>query len=179
MEVGFLGVIGVMRGQSIGEVERTIKYFIVQVLGSLCFLLGVMVGCGGVFLGSELILMVVGLCFKVGLFPFHFWVPAVISQVSWWGCFIIGVFQKVVPLWVFSNIGVGGYLLRGVELVVMVTALLGCLGGLGVLHFRVLFAFSSLIHTGFMVILSLVSLFGFFLYLLVYFFLNIGLVLCM
>nr|YP_009455670.1 NADH dehydrogenase subunit 2 [Lutraria maxima]AUH21196.1 NADH dehydrogenase subunit 2 [Lutraria maxima] len=179
MEVGFLGVIGVMSGQSVGEVESTMKYFIVQVLGSLCFLLGVMVGCGGVFLGMELVLLVVGLCFKVGLFPFHFWVPAVMSQMSWWGCMLVGVFQKVVPLWVFSNIGLDGYLLGGVELVVMMTALLGCLGGLGVLHFRVLFAFSSLIHTGFMVVLSMVSLFGFFSYLLVYFFLNLGLVLCM
>jgi len=72
MEVGFLGVIGVIRGQTVGEVESTMKYFIVQVLGSLCFLLGAMVGCAGTFLGVEVILVLVGLSFKVGLFPFHF-----------------------------------------------------------------------------------------------------------
>lgn len=89
------------------------------------------------------------------------------------------MFQKVVPLWVFSNLRLRGYLLRGVEFRVIITALLGCLGGLGVLHFRVLFAFSSLIHTGFIVVLRMVSLFGFLAYLTVYFFLNLGLVLCM
>ena len=176
IEIRFLGVLGIMRGESIGEAERSIKYFIIQVLGSLLFLLGVLFRIRSLLGGFELRIIIVGLFLKIGLFPFHFWVPAVICQLSWWGCLIIRVFQKIVPLWIFCNLEMEGVYQNVLEFSVIITALLGCLGGLGVIHFRVLFAYSSLIHSGFIVVLRLVSFIGIFLYLGVYFLLNLGLV---
>jgi NADH:ubiquinone oxidoreductase subunit 2 (subunit N) len=64
-----------------------------------------------------------------------------------------------------------------VEFRSVLTCLIGCVGGLMVLHFRVLLGYSSLVHIGFMAIISLERIISFFVYYIVYFIVNAGLML--
>nr|YP_010178051.1 NADH dehydrogenase subunit 2 [Mactra quadrangularis]QUV72901.1 NADH dehydrogenase subunit 2 [Mactra quadrangularis] len=177
MEVSFLGVLFLMSGDTEEEIESTMKYFIIQVISSHMFLLSVMSVAGGWWSLEVPYLMVISLLIKLGVFPFHFWVPSVISQLSYFSLLVLSVIQKLVPLWVFSNMELRDGFLWFVESLLIISAFVGAVGGLSVLHFRALLSYSSISHTCFMVVLSLQSFISCCIYLFVYFFLNLGLVL--
>lgn len=82
------------------EAESTIKYFLLQVVGSAVLFRGALInmsyyggGCVGGVMMMEVagLLMMVGLMVKVGFVPFHFWVPRVISGLRWESCFVLRV----------------------------------------------------------------------------------------
>jgi len=158
MEVNFLGVICLMRGAHVEERESTIKYFIVQVVGSCFLLVGILIISfhGFALMAEPCILM--GIAIKLGIFPFHFWVPRVMSTLSWFSCFVVSIIQKISPLWLLSNLMLIRGTTRSIEMLAVLTSIVGCLGGLGVLNYRVLIAYSSLVHLGFLVILCLAEI---------------------
>lgn len=78
-------------GGSSREAECCVKYFVVQVVGSVVVVGGGLFsmgywGCftvGGSFMGEvALVIVVVGLMIKLGFVPFHFWLPGVLVGVS-------------------------------------------------------------------------------------------------
>lgn len=87
-------------GRSSGECECCVKYFLMQAIGSILVLGGALVNIiylGLFYVGDSLmgeissIIVSIGLMVKMGLVPFHFWVPRVMSGVSWEACFILRV----------------------------------------------------------------------------------------
>nr|YP_010943518.1 NADH dehydrogenase subunit 2 [Mactra cumingii]WLS55698.1 NADH dehydrogenase subunit 2 [Mactra cumingii] len=176
MEVSFLGVLFLMSGETEEEVESTMKYFIIQVISSHLFLLSILSMTGGWWVLESPYFMVMSLLIKLGIFPFHFWVPSVISQMSYFSLMLVSVIQKMIPVWVFSNLSLEGSLLWLVEIMLILSAFVGAVGALGVLHFRTILSYSSISHTCFMVIVSFSSFKAFLIYLVVYFLLNLGLV---
>ena len=57
------------------SLEASVKYFLLGSFASAVLLFGIALGYAGVQAGA--VLVVIGLCFKVGLVPFHWWVPDV------------------------------------------------------------------------------------------------------
>nr|YP_009943030.1 NADH dehydrogenase subunit 2 [Villorita cyprinoides]QOD40735.1 NADH dehydrogenase subunit 2 [Villorita cyprinoides] len=175
MEISFIGVIGLLGGSSYEESESLVKYFIVQVLGSSLIMMSIMLMYGGSFLYLIEFGFVLGLFLKLGLFPFHFWVASVASGMSWMSCFLVLVVQKVIPVWIVSNLCFSKWGMSFLELSAVLTCLVGCVGGLMMLHFRVLLGYSSLVHMSFMVVLGIFEMSSFLIYFLVYFFINLSL----
>nr|AGW53609.1 NADH dehydrogenase subunit 2 [Arctica islandica] len=175
MEMNFLGAVAIMAGLSVEETESVIKYFIIQVVGSSILILAIMMLISACLMLLTESLILLSLMVKLGVFPFHFWIPSVMATLSWMGCFVVSVFQKIVPIWMMSSMSISSSLSFMVEVCAGITGLLGCLGGLSMLHFRVLLSYSSLIHLGFMVILCMVNISLFMVYLLIYSILNMGL----
>nr|YP_009498473.1 NADH dehydrogenase subunit 2 [Dosinia japonica]AWK60543.1 NADH dehydrogenase subunit 2 [Dosinia japonica] len=157
VELNFLGAVCFLSGASVEESESVMKYFIVQVLGSCFLVLGFLMMMNCCFVSMIKLIILLGVFVKLGVFPFYFWVPSVMSGLSWFGCFIISVIQKVVPLWVVSNLLLTGKELSMLELLASLTCVVGCLGGLGVLSYRVLLGYSSLVHLGFMLIMCCID----------------------
>jgi len=73
-------------------------YFIAQRVGSLMLLLGgIVIGylsVGGLLVGA-------GLIIKMGLLPLHYWVPAVVENLSLRRLYLLLSWQKVAPLSLF------------------------------------------------------------------------------
>nr|YP_010835859.1 NADH dehydrogenase subunit 2 [Novaculina chinensis]WGC44275.1 NADH dehydrogenase subunit 2 [Novaculina chinensis] len=181
MEVNFFGAVSLFSGKSSVETDSTMKYFMSQALGSGLLFMGILLSLSSfveieksimVVLGGMFLLM--GFNMKIGLFPFHYWVPSVMSGCSWMNCFILSSWQKVLPLWLVSGIGFGKLSLLLVSCCVF-TALVGGIGGLGQVYFRPLIGYSSLVHSGWMVLLAMTSIFSLMIYLLVYSLILLGL----
>nr|UJH93212.1 NADH dehydrogenase subunit 2 [Venus verrucosa]UJH93225.1 NADH dehydrogenase subunit 2 [Venus verrucosa]UJH93251.1 NADH dehydrogenase subunit 2 [Venus verrucosa]UJH93277.1 NADH dehydrogenase subunit 2 [Venus verrucosa] len=172
-ELNFLGAICYMCGGSVDESESVMKYFVVQVFGSCLLILGILMLVNYCFIELVNYMILLGVLVKLGVFPFYFWVPSVMSGLSWFGCFVVSVIQKVVPLWLLSNLSFLGEEMSALEVLAALTCLMGCLGGLGVLSYRVLLAYSSLVHLGFLIILCLTSLNYFWFYMAFYMLLNL------
>lgn len=151
LEVNFLGVIPLIIGSSIMEGEGAIKYFLIQAVGASLLIMGCGIGIGGSWdrVGFiVLIFLVSAVLLKIGIFPLCFWVPRVLGLVSWFNCFVVRVWQKLGLIWFLSGIGLGETMLRFLQIFVVMTSVIGGLGGLGVYHYRVLVAYSSLVHVG-------------------------------
>jgi NADH:ubiquinone oxidoreductase subunit 2 (subunit N) len=179
LELNFLGVVPMMLGKSVFEGEGVIKYFLVQAVGASVLIMGV-----GFRLYprweftrlSAVVIVVLALLLKIGIYPFCFWVPRVLGLISWFNCFIVMVWQKLGLIWFLSGLGLSHKWLRFLSVLVVLTSVVGGLGGLGVYHYRVLAAYSSLVHVGWMLMVRFVSVVGFLFYWVVYFFIMGGFV---
>ena len=149
LELNILIVVPLMVfGKKVEETESRIKYFFAQVIGRIMILLGAF------GIKSEFF-FVLGILIKLGVVPLHFWVPSVLSGLSWDLCFVLLTFQKL-PLLVLLL-----YLDRGwFELLVLVrvlSAVLGGIMGMNQTYLRALLAYSSIRHIGWLVALSVIS----------------------
>lgn len=136
------------------EVEGAVKYFLVQAFGSGLFLLG---GFYSYYVsgfwslsflfGFSWFFSFLGLCVKLGLFPFHFWIPSVMGGMSWFGCAILASWQKLAPffllVWLLSDVLFDFVLFCG-----LFSSVVGGLGGINQSHLRLLMSYSSINHLG-------------------------------
>lgn len=180
LEVNFLGVIPLIIGKSVLEGEGVIKYFLVQAVGARLLVIGGGLRVGGVLDSSGLIVLVFvifAILLKIGIFPLCFWVPRVLGLISWFNCFLVIVWQKLGLIWFLRGLSFGESGLKLLEVLVVITSFVGGLGGLGVYHYRVLAAYSSLVHVGWMIMVRVVSSVAFLFYWILYFFIIGGFVL--
>ncbi len=166
----FIGVLALISGGSTEENERAIKYYIFQSIGSLLIFLSLLrIFCRrGFSLHVAYSLFCWGVMVKLGLFPFQFWVPAVLGLCSWRSFFVIRWIQKIPSLWLIVILGVPLSFTGIFEARVWITVIIGALSGVGVLQYRVLLAFSSLVQTGWFVMLSLCRGVVIFIYIFIY-----------
>lgn len=157
LEVNLFAVVPFFAGVGLAkEMEAVVKYYVVQSIGSIILLLGRILMCiqyGSLFVlygnvgGIWSISLVGGLMLKMGLVPFHFWIPRVMGGLRWVGCLVLSVWQKLVPLVIL-----GRFLAREFSNVLLLVGCLGRLvGGLGGFlqtQLRVLLGYSSINHGG-------------------------------
>jgi len=151
------------------RVEAVVKYFLVQSFGRVGVLMG------GLFLdsffysslGFVFFFLFCSLFLKVGVFPFHWWVPGVLGGVSWFGVLVLSTWQKIAPVFVFSFFGGAGYLFL---FVLVVSSVVGGVGGVGQTRVRHILAYSSIGHSGWFISLFCLSFFFGSFYFFVYFF---------
>lgn len=122
------------------ETERCIKYFMFQAFGSSILLLGSL--NRAVYHG-----IIFGLLVKLGVAPFHFWFPSVMSGCSWFVCGLLITWQKVLPLFLIIYCFDGLYnpliLICGA-----IRRFVGGVGGLNQTQLRPLLGYSSIGHIG-------------------------------
>ena len=108
---------------------------------------------------------------KVGLAPFHIWLPSVIAGLPWVSCMLLATWQKVAPLTLllslFKGIIVSNFLLL-IYCVGGLSRVIGGLGGINQTQVRALIAYSSIGHIGWMVVRLSEGVRPFLIYFLVY-----------
>ena len=174
LECNFFGFIPLLYGKCSEEVERRMKYFLVQSLGSAIILIGVIIFITEFRWGQmsswsmAMVLIIFGIFIKVGLFPFHAWFPRVMGTSSWLNCFMLSAWQKLGTMFFISGVGLSGYLMGLTVVRGLTTAFIGAVGGVGQVFYRALIRYSSFIHSGWMVLIRVTReiylFFYFFLY---------------
>nr|ATZ69850.1 NADH dehydrogenase subunit 2 [Conus maioensis]ATZ69876.1 NADH dehydrogenase subunit 2 [Conus maioensis]ATZ69928.1 NADH dehydrogenase subunit 2 [Conus maioensis]ATZ69967.1 NADH dehydrogenase subunit 2 [Conus maioensis]ATZ70812.1 NADH dehydrogenase subunit 2 [Conus maioensis] len=177
--IGFLPML--IYQKKISESESAVKYFIVQALGSSLLIFGSLLSFSTSFswdvMSSSmsgilgLCALVSGLSVKLGMFPFHYWVPSVMAGLSWVSCMFLATWQKLAPLFLLLSLC---ELSEMKELLVLFcvmsggSALVGGMGGLNQTQIRALLAYSSIGHLGWMTFAMLHSEWCMKLYLFIY-----------
>lgn len=160
--------------------EAAFKYFVLGSLGSAIFLFGVAFIYGGsgttqfsvlksaafelistspVFL-SGVVMTLLGLCFKAGVFPLHSWVPDVYQGSPTPLTTFMSTGVKIVTFVVFLRFFATGFLmpegseslLNLMQILAVITMLIGNLCALGQKSFKRMLAYSSLSHTGYILV---------------------------
>lgn len=160
LEINLFRVVPFFSGVGLSkELEAVAKYFVVQAVGSVILLLGSLLGFfifGFIFVEFVsfsrvcCVLVRLGLMVKIGLVPFHFWVPRVMGGLRWLGCLILSVWQKIVPLFVLISF-VEDKITGVLVIVGCLGSVVGGLGGFLQTQLRVLLGYSSIRHRGWLV----------------------------
>nr|YP_004564273.1 NADH dehydrogenase subunit 2 [Pipa carvalhoi]ADM35684.1 NADH dehydrogenase subunit 2 [Pipa carvalhoi] len=100
--------------------------------------------------------LTVAMCIKLGLAPFHFWLPEVLQGLNLMTGLILSTWQKMAPmaLLLLTNNSLNLPLLATIGLT---STLIGGWGGLNQTHLRKILAFSSIAHLGWMAMILTIS----------------------
>nr|YP_009974966.1 NADH dehydrogenase subunit 2 [Platynereis massiliensis]QNJ33940.1 NADH dehydrogenase subunit 2 [Platynereis massiliensis] len=154
MELNLLSFIPLIAStQSFQETEASVKYFIIQAIGSgLMLMAGVMsmlnsLGPSTKYITSFMFLL--SMVMKLGMAPCHQWLPHIMSSMTWSMCLILSTWQKISPL-MMLNTAVPFNIPTYLMLVATTSAIIGGIGGMNQSQFRPLLAYSSIGHMGWM-----------------------------
>lgn len=128
-------------------IESCIKYFFVQRLGSAILII--------TFYLEEIIvraLVILILSYKVGGAPIYFWFPRVCEGLDWISCFVLIFFQKVIPLILVSI-----FIRRIIWLTIISRLIVGAIGSFNQRRMKILIAYSSIHHLGWIFICTVFS----------------------
>lgn len=188
LEINLIGFLPLLVYQKkISERESAVKYFIVQAIGSSFLIFGRLISYRLLFTWEVIgdtrwmlgfMFLLSGLFVKMGVFPFHFWLPRVMAGLSWVSCLLLATWQKIAPLLLLSIFLLEdlSYLL-GVILCLFsaCSALVGGLGGMSQTQLRALLAYSSIGHLGWITFAVLHRNWAMKIYLAIYIVISIGL----
>lgn len=148
------------------NVEPFIKYFLVQSIGSAFFLFFPLAWGFYRIRAHRSFFLLVGLFLKRGIAPFHQWFPSVCSNVSWRVNILLMFWQKIGPIFIIVTLTTRKLMFLSV--ISCLNLFFGVFGAIGQTQLRSLFAYSSITHIGWIVIIIYFSKLGFIYYFLVY-----------
>nr|QXL60167.1 NADH dehydrogenase subunit 2 [Canis lupus] len=157
-EMNMLAVIPIlMKKYNPQAMEASTKYFLTQATASMLLMMGVTINLlySGQWVISKIsnpiasIMMTTALTMKLGLSPFHFWVPEVTQGVTLMSGMILLTWQKIAPMSILYQISpsINTNLLM---LMALTSILVGGWGGLNQTQLRKIMAYSSIAHMGWM-----------------------------
>nr|AGK37923.1 NADH dehydrogenase subunit 2 [Mesoplodon europaeus] len=137
--------------------EASTKYFLTQATASTLLMMAVIINSmysgqwtiTNLFNPTASMLMTMALAIKLGLSPFHFWVPEVTQGIPLTTGLVLLTWQKLAPLSILYQIS------PSINLSLMLTMsllsiLIGGWGGLNQTQLRKIMAYSSIAHMGWM-----------------------------
>nr|YP_010271170.1 NADH dehydrogenase subunit 2 [Simocephalus serrulatus]UKB87182.1 NADH dehydrogenase subunit 2 [Simocephalus serrulatus] len=129
--------------------EAAVKYFLTQTLASILFVVGLLAGLiDASFLMYLLVFL--GLCIKLGAAPFHSWLLTIAESSTWVVLLVLLTIQKINPLLIMWNLDL--QLSNLCLAIILVSVLVGGFMGLIQTSPRLILAFSSINHLGWLLI---------------------------
>nr|YP_009472934.1 NADH dehydrogenase subunit 2 [Metatropis longirostris]AST10164.1 NADH dehydrogenase subunit 2 [Metatropis longirostris] len=135
--------------------KATMIYFLVQSIGSVILLFSILVNS---FIMISPIMMeeitnmslMLGLLIKLGVAPFHMWMPEMMSNLSWMDLMVFMTWQKLAPMYTLSNLINNNWMIMTS---ILMSTIIGAIGGINLTSLRKIMAFSSINHLGWMLIM--------------------------
>nr|YP_009350910.1 NADH dehydrogenase subunit 2 [Promirotermes pygmaeus]AQP28118.1 NADH dehydrogenase subunit 2 [Promirotermes pygmaeus] len=156
LEINLMSFIPLMSNvKNMYNTEASLSYFIVQVLASATLLFMVVMKTLTedlfTFDSSPYTTMIIctPLLLKSGAAPFHWWFPGVMEGLSWENCALLMTVQKAAPLMLMSYlIEINTFTLS----IILMSTIVGSVGGLNQTSMRKILTYSSINHTGWMLV---------------------------
>nr|AAO43464.1 NADH dehydrogenase subunit 2 [Mystacina tuberculata]AAO43470.1 NADH dehydrogenase subunit 2 [Mystacina tuberculata]AAO43471.1 NADH dehydrogenase subunit 2 [Mystacina tuberculata]AAO43472.1 NADH dehydrogenase subunit 2 [Mystacina tuberculata] len=157
-EMNMLAIIPIlMKNYNPRSMEASTKYFLTQATASMLLMLAVVINLlySGQWTITKMInptasiIMTLALAMKLGLAPFHFWMPEVTQGISLSSGLILLTWQKLAPLSVLYLIS-PSINMNMLLLMALASVAIGGWGGLNQTQLRKIMAYSSIGHMGWM-----------------------------
>nr|AAR91394.1 NADH dehydrogenase subunit 2 [Drosophila simulans]AAR91401.1 NADH dehydrogenase subunit 2 [Drosophila simulans]AAR91427.1 NADH dehydrogenase subunit 2 [Drosophila simulans] len=175
LEINLLSFIPLLSdNNNLMSTEASLKYFLTQALASTVLLFSSILLMLKNNLNNEInesftsMIIMSALLLKSGAAPFHFWFPNMMEGLTWMNALMLMTWQKIAPLMLISYLNIKYLLLISVILSVII----GAIGGLNQTSLRKLMAFSSINHLGWMLSSLMISESVWFIYFFFYSFLS-------
>lgn len=146
--------------------ENAIKYFLIQAIASIIIILSSLIFYSKFNFNNSLVIryfLTLSLGLKAGVAPLHYWFPQIIASLEWLQLIILSTWQKIAPLILMSfNFS---FLLI---MFIIFSAIIGAINTINQIIFKKLLAFSSIINSAWLITISLVNLYRWWVYFLIY-----------
>ena len=145
LEINMTSIIPILIGsQTYKSTSSCIKYFITQAMASILLIIIIVVIYNAytinyININNEVIF--IALAIKSGIPPFHFWLPQVIEIINVTQIFITISWQKIAPFTLISY-----SLSEWMILIVIVSVVVGAVGGYNKNSIKKIIAYSSITH---------------------------------
>nr|YP_009383599.1 NADH dehydrogenase subunit 2 [Zelandoperla fenestrata]ARS43772.1 NADH dehydrogenase subunit 2 [Zelandoperla fenestrata] len=157
LEINLLSFIPLMtNSKNLLSTEASLKYFLIQALASATLLMIVILSAlifsspESLLINNEFMTTIISstLMLKMGAAPFHFWFPGVMEGLNWLNGLTLMTWQKIAPLMLLSyNISMNIFTAS----IILLSVLIGSLGGFNQTSLRKILAYSSINHLGWMI----------------------------
>nr|YP_009911345.1 NADH dehydrogenase subunit 2 [Echinosciurus colliaei]QLD21801.1 NADH dehydrogenase subunit 2 [Echinosciurus colliaei] len=158
LEMSLLAIIPILMSKpNPRSIEAASKYFLIQATASMILMMAAIINFyqTGEWSVSNIInylssfMLTMALSMKMGLAPFHLWVPEVTQGIPLISGLILLTWQKIAPISVMFQIAPSiNYTL--IMIMALMSILLGGWGGLNQTQLRKILAYSSIAHMGWM-----------------------------
>nr|BAC78888.1 NADH dehydrogenase subunit 2 [Echinops telfairi] len=147
----------IMKNNSPRAIEAATKYFLIQASASMLLLMAASLNFmySGQWTLTEMnvsmasLIMLIAMLMKLGMAPFHFWVPEVTQGTVLLTSLIILTWQKLAPLAILFQIA-PSINVNIILTTAILSILIGGWGGLNQTQLRKIMAYSSIAHMGWM-----------------------------
>nr|YP_010183483.1 NADH dehydrogenase subunit 2 [Curtos fulvocapitalis]QVG61299.1 NADH dehydrogenase subunit 2 [Curtos fulvocapitalis] len=172
LEINLLSIIPIIINKNILSSESSIKYFIIQSLGSTLILTSVIMLIWKTNFYSNMLInysfmliMNSSLLLKMGMAPLHFWFPEVLEGLNWFNCTIMLTWQKIAPmmLMMYNSKSIMFY-----SIIIICSMIISTMMSFNQMSLRKLMAFSSINHMGWMMASMLLEKMIWMIYFLIY-----------
>nr|AZL93497.1 NADH dehydrogenase subunit 2 [Taeniogonalos tricolor] len=157
--------------KDMSEWSSAMKYFLIQSLSSSMFIYFSLLSyfiMNNYLINTFLIFLNISLLIKIGIFPFYKWYPNLMNQLNWINCFILSTLQKLSPMIILS------YKFNYMFLIMMIlfNYLLSNMMMMNYSSMRMIFSYSSIGHSSWMILGLMKMMYLFIIYFLVYFYMT-------
>nr|YP_009693784.1 NADH dehydrogenase subunit 2 [Bittacus strigosus]QEI03712.1 NADH dehydrogenase subunit 2 [Bittacus strigosus] len=181
LEINLLSFIPLMtNSNNLMSTEASLKYFLTQALASATLLFAILMNAIktnmiSFFPESNYIIHLIvnsALLLKMGAAPFHFWFPGTMEGLTWNNNLILMTWQKIAPLILISYCFQHNFMIFSI----LISVMIGSLGGLNQTSLRKLMAYSSINHLGWLLAAIISNETSFYFYFCMYTFLSISMI---
>nr|WPW47282.1 NADH dehydrogenase subunit 2 [Halobates alluaudi] len=151
LEINMLSFIPLMEEEkNMMSSESKMIYFIIQSMASMMFVFMITVN-PLIMIDENMInylpmsVITLSMMIKMGMAPMHLWFINIMKKLKWDNCLIIMTWQKIAPLSILSNTNNNIFM---INMVAILSALIGAIGGINQTSTKKIMAYSSVNHLG-------------------------------
>nr|YP_010180797.1 NADH dehydrogenase subunit 2 [Ixodes vespertilionis]QVD40490.1 NADH dehydrogenase subunit 2 [Ixodes vespertilionis] len=151
LEINMLIFIPIMNSKNFLSSNSMLNYYVIQSMSSSVFLFSSIMSS---MFSTQVfnLMMMITMLIKLGAAPFHSWFPQIAEGLNFFPFFILTSLQKIIPLHIISM--ANNYML--IPFIIM-SSMVGSLGGLNQTSFKKILAFSSISHLSWIMSLILIN----------------------
>lgn len=162
LEINMIIFIPIINSKNFLSSNRILYYYIIQSISSSLFFMSSLLS--SVLSNYMLIhIIIISIIIKIGSAPFHSWYPQISEGINYTPFFLLSTFQKIIPLHIISI-----FQDKLIILFIILSRIIGSLGGLNQISIKKILAFSSIAHLSWILRLILINQNFWLIYLIVY-----------
>lgn len=141
---------------SINNKKIIFLYFIIQLSSSLFLIFSITLSLIPNFNNTTINLIILSLFLKLGIPPFHLWIPIISPHLSWLILFIILTIQKITPFYIINLLNNNRNIFTTTLLIIttILTSVIPPIIILKTTNFKILLAYSSINQSGWIILLT-------------------------
>nr|UAT98552.1 NADH dehydrogenase subunit 2 [Penthicodes atomaria] len=170
MEMNLISMMPLMK-KSNKMNEQSMKYLIIQSVSSSIMMMSMIMSLIINYPINESILMMTGIMTKMGMMPFHLWMPGLMQMMSWTVCMMMSTLQKIIPTIMATQ-------MTKINLMMMpmlMSMIISPITGMKQTSIKKIMAYSSITNSPMMILSMMISKQMFFLFFIMYSMINLNL----
>nr|YP_010564819.1 NADH dehydrogenase subunit 2 [Pycnogonum diceros]UZA61222.1 NADH dehydrogenase subunit 2 [Pycnogonum diceros] len=151
-------------------IESAMKYFLIQTISSIILIFSSFY-MNDNYLNKMMLIMMISMIMKMGMFPFHFWYIEVLPKMKWMNVFMMMTLQKIIPMMLMM------YIMKKINLtmmfsLIMINVIISSINMMNQTNMKKIMGFSSMNQMGWMVMSMMMNTMTWVMFMIIYLMIN-------